>query len=145
MIYAEQTSLDDSRLKQMLADHQVRPTSQRVKIAAVLLAHAQHLSADQVLAKVNKNSAMVSKATVYNTLNLFAEKGLIRQVIIDSSRVFYDSNTAAHHHIYNEDTCQLIDIDASQIKIDNLPPIPLETYSTGIDVIIRVRNNAETK
>lgn len=127
-------------IKQVLLAHDVRPTSQRVEIAKVLLREPQHLSADQVLARVNVQRPLVSKATVYNTLNLFAAQGLINQVIIDAGKVFYDSNTDFHHHLYNEDTGILQDVDASALKIECMPELPEGTLGTGIDVIIRVKN-----
>ncbi len=91
---------------------------------------------------VNSNENLVSKATVYNTLNLFAEKGLIRQVIVEPSKVFYDSNTETHHHIYNEDTGMLQDINADNIVIKNLPQLPAEIVKSGIDIVIRVKNKS---
>ena len=127
-------------IKRVLLAHGVRPTSQRVEIAKVLLREPQHLSADQVLTRVNIQRSLVSKATVYNTLNLFAAQGLIRQVIIDAGKVFYDSNTDVHHHLYNEDTGMLQDMDASALKIDRMPELPAGTLGTGIDVIVRIRN-----
>ncbi len=130
----------EDNIKNQLLEHGVRPTCQRLDIAKVLLAEHQHLCAEDVLARVNKQRNLVSKATVYNTLNLFAEKGLIRQVIIDSGRVFYDSNTMTHHHIYNEDTGQLQDIDASDVELGHMPSLPSGTVGVGVDVIIRVRN-----
>ena len=81
----------------------------------------------------------VSKATIYNTLSLFLERGLVRQVLIDSGKVFYDSNTGVHHHLYHEDTGMLQDIDAPSVSINRLPELPMETITTGVDVIIRVR------
>jgi len=127
-------------IKGALLEHDIRPTAQRVEIARVLLCEPQHLSADQVLSRVNTQRPQVSKATVYNTLNLFAERGLIREVIIDSGKVFYDSNTEVHHHLYNEDTGMLKDIEASALRIDSMPALPDGTVGTGVDVIIRVRN-----
>lgn len=132
----------DERVKSLLLEHAIRPTNQRMQIARELLSQPQHLSADQVLARVNIKETLVSKATVYNTLNLFAEKGLIRQVIIDSGKVFYDSNTDSHHHIYNEDTGQLHDIEASRVTLERTPELPPDTVKTGIDIIIRVKNNS---
>ena len=128
--------------RQLLLEYDIRPTSQRVEIANVLLTQPQHLSADQVLTGVNRLRTIVSKATVYNTLNLFVDKGLIRQVIIDSSKVFYDSNTAVHHHIYNEDTGVLHDVEAGEIMIENMPALPDGTERAGVDVIIRVKNSS---
>ena len=143
MISLKDNAILPDKIKSLLLAHAIRPTSQRVGIARILLTHPQHLSADQVLARVNKNEAVVSKATVYNTLNLFAEKGLIRQVIIEPGRVFYDSNTAVHHHFYHEDTGMLEDIEAKEMTIANMPELPPNTVKSGIDVVIRVRNKTK--
>ncbi len=124
----------------MLAQHGVQPTQQRVLIGMVLFAKDRHLSADAVLTEVNVDKACVSKATVYNTLGLFASKGLIREVIVDPSRVFYDPNTSAHHHFYNVDTGMLEDIAAEEFTLSHMPALPEGTVADGVDVIIRVRN-----
>ena len=81
-----------------LRTHGINPTSQRIEIAQALFLRCEHLSAEEVFALVNGESARVSKATVYNTLGLFAARGLIREVIADPARIFYDPNTAPHHH-----------------------------------------------
>ncbi|OYV75695.1 MAG: transcriptional repressor [Chromatiales bacterium 21-64-14] len=125
---------------EFLKDRGIAPTLQRVEIGQVLFARPQHLSADQVLAQVNGDHLRVSKATVYNTLGLFAKKGLIREVIVNPTRVFYDTNTSAHHHFYNVDTGTLADIDASAVTISELPRLPDGTVAEGVDVIIRVRH-----
>lgn len=117
----------------------ISPTPQRVQIAAVLLAKPQHLSADQVLHVVNQTSNLVSKATVYNTLGLFARKGLVREVIVDPNKVVYDSNTGHHHHFYNVVTGELTDVELAHLDIANLPLPPPGTTCEGIDVIVRVR------
>lgn len=127
-------------IKDLLLQCGIRPTLQRLEIAELLLSHPQHMSADQILGKVNKYETIVSKATVYNTLNLLVEKGLVHQVVIDSGRVFYDSNTDTHHHIYNEDTGMLTDVQADEMIIENVPDLPSGTIRSGIDVIIRVKN-----
>jgi len=121
----------------------VTPTQQRVEIAAILFARDQHMSADQVLALVNNTSPRVSKATIYNTLGLFAEKGLVREVIVDPTKVFYDSNTSNHHHFYNADTGHLADIDPAAVKIQDLPSLPQGTVAEAVDVIIRIREAKE--
>lgn len=120
----------------------VSPTSQRVDIAQVLFARPQHLSAEQILHMVNEDSdAKASKATVYNTLGLFAKKGLIKEVIVDPSKVFYDSTSSAHFHFYNTDTGELTDIPTGAINIKDLPDLPEGTVSTGIEVIVRIKNS----
>jgi len=124
----------------LLEAHQIQPTQQRVEIARVLFARRRHLSADDVLTLVNEEGPRVSKATVYNTLGLFAAKGLIREVIVDPNRVFYDPNTEPHHHFYNVDTGTLMDIDADQFEVGCLPNPPQGMVTEGVDIIVRVRN-----
>jgi len=120
----------------------IYPTPQRVKIAQVMLSKQQHMSADKVLQAVNMTESAVSKATVYNTLGLFAKKGLVREVIVDPSKVFYDSNTSEHHHFYNVDTGELSDVDSNDLLIEGLPEMPISTELDGVDVIIRLRQKS---
>jgi Fur family iron response transcriptional regulator len=124
----------------MLRNHGILPTQQRLMIARVLFDHVRHYSADQVMTSVNDGRARVSKATVYNTLGLFARSGLVREIIVDPTRVFYDPNTANHHHFYNVDTGELIDIDSADLQITGLPDLPAGTVAEGVDVIIRLRS-----
>jgi Fur family transcriptional regulator, iron response regulator len=126
-----------------LREHDIMPTHQRIEIFKVLFAKPQHLSAEQVLEKVNKFDALVSKATVYNTLGLFARKGLIREVIVDPAKIFYDPTTAPHHHIYNMDTGTLMDVNVEEFDVGNIPAPPAGTHIEGIDVVIRVRSITE--
>lgn len=127
-------------LQALLESVDIMPTQQRLDIAQVILNRPQHLSADQVLALVNQHGNTVSKATVYNTLGLFARKGIVREVLVDPNRTFFDSNTAPHYHIYNQDTGALQDVEANGLPADALPTLPEGTQITDIDVIIRVRN-----
>jgi len=124
----------------LLKTHGILPTQQRLLIARALFSRDQHLSADQVLNQVNDSRDRVSKATVYNTLGLFANKGLVREVIVDPSRVFYDTNTTEHHHFYNVDTGELRDIKAAEVTINSLPELPAGTMAEGVNVIIRISN-----
>jgi Fur family iron response transcriptional regulator len=84
----------------------------------------------------------VSKATVYNTLGLFANKGLVREVIVDPTRVMYDSNTSSHYHFYNVDTGELYDIEPGNMNVNELPDIPDDTEIDGVEVIVRLRNRS---
>jgi len=122
-----------------LRGHGIAPTHQRIEIAYVLLERCEHLSADRILALVNARHAEVSKATVYNTLRLFREKGLIRELVVDPAKVFYDPNTAPHHHFYDVVTGELTDIPGDSVRVDGLPPLPHGTVAEGIDVIVRTR------
>jgi Fur family iron response transcriptional regulator len=125
---------------QVLRDHGVTPTRQRVEIAHALYSRGEHLSADRLLAIVNERAFEVSKATVYNTLNLFVEKNLVREVIVDPSRVFYDPNTSAHHHLYDVATGELTDIDESTLTVSGVPELPPGVSVEGVDVIVRIRS-----
>lgn len=127
-------------IKAILEQAGIMPTPQRLEIALVMLNCPQHLSADQVLALVNRTGNNVSKATVYNTLGLFVRKGIIREVLVDPNRVFFDSNMDDHYHLYNEDTGILTDIYADCLLLDALPVLPAGTALVGIDIIIRVRS-----
>jgi len=91
---------------------------------------------------VNKDQEEVSKATVYNTLGLFAKNGLLNEVIIKPSKVFYDTNLEKHHHLYHIDSGTLEDISASQVKIEQLPELPSGTELEDVDVIIRLRKSS---
>ncbi|TCK19136.1 Fur family iron response transcriptional regulator [Thiogranum longum] len=131
--------LDKSTATERLMAVGIQPTRQRVHIAQVLLTGNQHLSADQVLEQMKHTGKPVSKATVYNTLGLFAARGLLREVIIDPTRVFYDTNSTPHHHMYNTATGELSDIDSQYILTEQLPELPEDTELEGVDVVIRVR------
>ena len=120
----------------------VSPTNQRIDIAQILFERPQHLSAEQVSQRVNAASdSTVSKATVYNTLGLFAKKGLVKEVIVDPSKVFYDSNVSKHFHFYNTDTGVLTDISHDAIDFNKLPELPEGTVSSGLEVIVRIKNS----
>ena len=127
------------QLAEMLRTRGINPTHQRIEIAHVLFSRQEHLSADQILALVNERHPETSRATVYNTLNRFVEKKLIREVIVDPDRVFYDPNVSAHYHIYNVETGRLTDIDAADVRIEGLPEVPAGLVTEGMDIVIRVR------
>ena len=126
-------------IAELLRDHGIAPTHQRIEIAGVLFSRCEHVSADRLLAIVNARYSEVSKATVYNTLRLFLEKNLIREVIVDPSRVFYDPNTAPHHHFYNMVSGELTDICDDNLQLAGLPALPEGMVADSIDVIVRIR------
>ena len=117
-----------------------RMTAQRRVVAEVLDGEHVHLTADEVHSRAVTRLPEISRATVYNTLNLFVEKKLIREVIVDPNKVFYDPNTAPHHHFYNVDTGDLTDIEAGTIEISRLPQLPECMVTAGVDVIVRIRS-----
>ena len=132
-----------SDLRETLQRHSILPTPQRLQIAEILLAKPQHLSAEQIIDKLRQSGSDVSKATVYNTLNLLGERGLVRELSVDPKRRFYDSKSGLHHHFFNVDTGELIDIDKSAVSFQHLPELPEGTLGDGVEVLIRVRNARE--
>ena len=127
---------------ELLRERGITPTHQRIEIAHALFDRQTHLSADQILAIVNARHAETSKATVYNTLKLFLEKKLIRELIVDPTKVVYDPNTAPHHHLYDVATGQLTDLPADDIQVVGLPQLPPGVEAEGIDIIVRTRPRA---
>lgn len=132
----------DAVCERRLSECGIRPTAQRVRIAELLLATPQHLSAEQILANLRAAGARVSKATVYNTLNLFAERGLIRQLSLDGSRAWFDSNVDAHYHFHDVTSGALIDVPVPEVEFSRLPTPPPGTEVAGIDLVIRLRRKA---
>ncbi len=135
----ESTQFTRDNLADKLRTHGINPTHQRIEIAFALFSRHEHLSADQVMAIVNERHSETSKATVYNTLNLFLEKKLIREVIVDPNKVFYDPNTEPHYHMYDLQSGRLTDIDAADVRVTGLPTLPSGMATEGMDIIIRVR------
>ena len=131
-----------SQTERRLADCGIRPTGQRVRIATLLLSAPQHLSAEQILDSLRASGTRVSKATVYNTLNLFAERGLIRQLSVDGSRAWFDSNVDAHYHFHDTTTGALIDVPIPDVEFSRLPVPPAGTEVAGIDIVIRLRRKS---
>ena len=132
--------MSDIDIHSNLLEHGVVPTPQRIKVASVILDRPQHLSADQIMGRLTEQGSEVSKATVYNCLKLFCEKGLIKEINIDPSRKYYDSTTHAHHHFYHVQTGELTDILQDKISIVGLPSLPDDTEQEGVEVLIRLRN-----
>jgi Fur family iron response transcriptional regulator len=129
-------------VRQMLENHSILPTPQRLAVAEVLLHKPQHMSVGQILEKLKLRGNKVSKATVYNTLNTFGECGLVKEIHVDPARRFFDSATHPHHHCYNIDTGELIDIDVSQLSLRELPQLPEGTQEDSVEILIKVRNIA---
>jgi Fur family iron response transcriptional regulator len=129
----------DAEIVELLRSHDIYHTTQRVIITRLLFEKCTHLSAEDVFRLVNADDRHVSKATVYNTLGLLAKKGVVREVIADPTRIFYDPNTQPHHHFFDVATGELTDISADQIQVSSLPPLPSGARLEGVDVIVRLR------
>ena len=132
---------DRDRIQAKLEARGIQATAQRMRIAELLFARDQHLTAEQIIETLAGQGRRVSKATVYNTLNLFAGKGLLRPLQVDPERGLFDSNMRPHHHIHVEDTGELIDVPPGAVEFSRLPPLPPGTESVAVDVVIRVRRS----
>lgn len=136
----EMEALASSTVGDRLRAAEIPLTLQRLAIASVLLTRPIHLTAEQVLTRVREIMPEVSRATVYNTLKLFTQKGLLRELIVDADRTVYDSNTTLHYHIYDIATGQVTDLDASGVKVAGLPELPKGVVLEDVEVIFRVRS-----
>lgn|SRR5690554_1312966 len=134
-----ESTVTRDQISELLHEHGVFPTPQRLDVAEVILTRPQHLSADQIIARVRRMGSRVSKATVYNTLNLFCERGLLRTVEVDPTRLFYDSTIEPHHHFFDVETGELVDIPLDGVDVALAQPLPEGRELVGVDVVIRVR------
>jgi len=130
--------LGRSEIVSMLQQHKISPTRQRVEIAEFLFQCPQHLSAEKILDGVIDAGNRVSRATVYNTMGLFSSKGVVREVLIDRERVFYDSNTEVHQHLYNVDTGELTDVFDAEVAMVTEPELPDGTRIIDTNIIYKV-------
>ena len=130
--------LERSEIISMLQHFKISPTRQRVEIAEFLFQCPQHLSAEKILDGVTSEGNRVSRATVYNTMGLFSKKGVVREILIDRERVFYDSNPKVHQHLYNVDTGELSDVYDVDIDMASGPELPDGLRIIGTDVVFKV-------
>jgi len=106
-----------------LRDHGISPSAQRVAVAEYVLHTTEHPSADEVWTQVRKRFPHVSRATVYNTVNLFVEKGLLRQLVLTEGRVVFDPNTKDHHHFIDEESGKIHDVPWEAVKVSKMPKL----------------------
>ncbi len=131
-----------SRLIRQLKDAGLRPTRQRLALAKLLFERGnRHLTAEQLHGEALDADERVSLATVYNTLHQFTAAGLLREVVVDPGRSYFDTNTSHHHHFFCEEDRYLVDIPGEELKVEKLPRPPPGTTVTGVDIVIRVRKN----
>ncbi len=118
----------------------LRPTRQRLALARLLLdAGDRHVTAEQLHGEAADAGIRVSMATVYNTLHQFTGVGLLREVVVDPGRSYFDTNVGDHHHFYVEGSGELHDIDASGVEVKRLPAPPAGTRVERVDVVVRLR------
>lgn len=125
---------------EMLRDSGLRPTRQRVALAELLYSKGhRHISAEILHEEAVRASVPVSLATVYNTLHQFTEAGLLREVAIDGTKTYFDTNVHDHHHFFIEGENRVVDIPRDGIGIGRVPQAPEGMEIVRIDVVVRVR------
>ena len=128
---------------ELLRNAGLRPTRQRLSLAWQLFSGSdRHVTAEQLHSQSLDQGISVSLATVYNTLHQFTAAGLLRELVVDAGRSYFDTNISAHQHLYFEDSGKLRDVSGNNIAIGELPALPEGTEISRIDIIIRVKNSA---
>ena len=128
---------------QKLKEAGLRPTRQRIMLGSLLWSHGhRHLTAESLHSEAKVNRVKVSLATIYNTLHQFTDVGLLREIVVDGGRSYFDTNTEAHHHFLHEDTGMLEDIPADMVRLQDMPQAPAGKRIKSVDVVIRVSEDA---
>ena len=131
---------DNGKAIQRLREVGLRPTRQRVELASVLFkGEDRHVTAESLYEEASQLGLRISLATVYNTLHQFTHAGLLRQVIVDAARGYFDTNTGDHQHFFVEAEGALIDIPGDQITVAGVPTPPAGLAVDRVDVVVRVR------
>ena len=144
---AEMPSRDHQRtgcpfhdVRSMLRDVGLRPTRQRLALGWLLFQKGdRHITAEILHDEASKARVPVSLATVYNTLNQLTDAGLLRQVSVDGTKTYFDTNVTAHHHFYLENNHELVDIPDPHLMLQKMPDVPEGYEISRIDMVVRLR------
>ena len=132
-----------SDVKAALRSAGLRPTRQRISLARILFAQGdRHLTAEMLYEEASMSDVGVSLATVYNTLHQFTDAGLLRQVAIDGSKTYFDTNSREHHHFYIEGEHAILDIPSTEIKIGKMMTVPDGYEIARVDVVVRLNRKS---
>jgi Fur family iron response transcriptional regulator len=133
----------EARLMDMtdrLRSAKLRPTRQRHALARLLFAGGdRHVTAEQLHGEALAADVRVSLATVYNTLHHFTRAGLLRELVVESGRAYFDTNTTYHHHFFDEESGELTDISGDDIRVSRVPRPPAGSAVSRVDVVVRLR------
>ena len=123
-----------------LRDAGLRPTRQRLALAKLLFDECdRHITAEQLHSEALAGNIRVSLATVYNTLHQFTSAGLLREIVVDAGRSYFDTNTTRHHHFFDENSGELSDVPHGQLEVTGIPTAPEGSEIESIDVVVRIR------
>ena len=130
-------------VKSMLRDVGLRPTRQRMALGWILFGKGdRHLTAEALYEEATRAKVPVSLATIYNTLHQFTEVGLLRQVAVDGSKAYFDTNASSHHHFFVEGEDELLDIPSADVIVGKTPAPPEGYEIARVDVVVRLRRKA---
>ena len=127
-------------VKQILKNLKLRPTSQRLAITEILIKKKDvHVTAYSLEKMMKKNKVFISRATIYNNLNELSNRGFLKKVIVKKDKMWFDTNLSRHHHFYDEEEDQLVDIQEKDINISKFPEVPSGKKIKSIDIIINIK------
>lgn len=130
-------------VKAMLRQVGLRPTRQRMALGWILFGKGdRHLTAEMLYEEATRARVPVSLATIYNTLHQFTEVGLLRQVAVDGSKAYFDTNVTAHHHFFVEGEDEVLDIPGAEVMIGKIPTPPEGFEIARVDVVVRLRRKS---
>ena len=130
----------EAKYENIYRDLNVTPTKQRVDLAQIIFAKKQHFTAADLINLTDKNKLNISMATVYNTLSLLEDKGMLKTINIDNELKFYDTNLDNHHHLYNTTMSTLTDIAHDKVTFAELPELPKTLEIESTELLIKVKN-----
>ena len=130
----------EAKYDNIYRDLNVTPTKQRLDLAKLIFAKKQHFTASDLISLANKNGLNISMATVYNTLSLLEDKGMLKTINIDNELKFYDTNLENHHHLYNTTMSTLTDIAHDKVTFAELPELPKTLEIESTELLIKVKN-----
>ena len=130
----------EAKYENIYRDLNVTPTKQRLDLAKLIFAKKQHFTASDLISLANKSGLNISMATVYNTLSLLEDKGMLKTINIDNELKFYDTNMENHHHLYNTTMSTLTDIAHDRVSFAELPELPKTLEIESTELLIKVKN-----
>ena len=140
----ETEKFDKRSARDLLVSAGLRPTRQRLSLAELLFAKGdRHVSAELLHEEAERVNVSVSLATVYNTLHQFTQAGLLREVAVEGTKTYFDTNVSDHYHFYMEEDGKVIDIPDS-LRVSELPNVPEGMEITRVDVVVRLRRKRQS-
>ena len=130
----------EAKYENIYRDLNVTPTKQRLDLARLIFAKKQHFTAADLISLADKNGLNISMATIYNTLSLLEDKGMLKTINIDNELKFYDTNLENHHHLYNTTMSTLTDIAHDRVTFSELPELPKTLEIESAELLIKVKN-----